>query len=671
VPERGHSDTTHFATSAAGPLAMASSASCEGLRDLAVDVVVHQSVAPYGYGYYNYGYYPPQRGMPVPASAGRAGQPAPAPVQQGAAPPIATAPTGGPSHYTTTNVHERGVDEADLVKTDGRFVYTVQNNQLVIAKTWPVAKTAIVARVAFKAMSPQQIYLHGDDVIVQGYATEQLAGWTQGRTRVAIVDVRDREAPRVRDTIDVEGGVVSSRVVGDELYLVGTPSVQVPMHVYEAVQKASALIPRADQNTLRPWEVQARLAETLRRVALADLSIADLHAMLPRVRSNGVESRLACADLYIPANATQLMITELARISLRDGATDAVGAMIGGGTVYASRDALYIAAPSYMWNRNGYAEYGTQVHEFALGDERTRPRYVASGKVEGQILNEFSMSEWQGDLRIATTAWSWNGQQGGNDLFVLRPFGRELRTIGALRGLAKGERIYSGRMFGDKGYLVTFRQTDPLFTLDLRDPTRPRVAGELKINGFSSYLHPMGDDLLLAIGQDATDQGRVTGLHLQVFDVSDPAHPTRRFHEKLATGAGSSWSAAQYDHHAFMYDAVTGTLALPVNESTGGSRAFTGLVVYHVDRRDGFELEGRLDHAVVARVKYDHDCTSYCSDTNREAAVNWNPITRSIVVDKYVLSLSNAGLEIHRLGSLKLAAALPWTKIEEITALAR
>jgi uncharacterized secreted protein with C-terminal beta-propeller domain len=125
------------------------------------------------------------------------------------------------------------------------------------------------------------------------------------------------------------------------------------------------------------------------------------------------------------------------------------------------------------------------------------------------------MSEHNGDLRVATTDWSWNGQQGGNHLFVLRPHGTRLDVIGAIRGLAKGERIYAGRMFGDKGYLVTFRQTDPLFTLDLSDPRHPRVAGELKINGFSNYIHPMGNDLLLTIGQDATEQGRVTGLHLR------------------------------------------------------------------------------------------------------------------------------------------------------------
>src|SRR5262249_19551621 len=163
----------------------------------------------------------------------------------------------------------------------------------------------------------------------------------------------------------------------------------------------------------------------------------------------------------------QLQVTSLARVSLGSDRADMVGALIAGGTVYASTNALFVAAPGYTWDpQTGSASYGTQIHEFSLGDRETRPAYLASGRLDGQILNELAMSEHKGDLRIATTDWMWNGGQGGNNLFVLRPQGRELRQIGAVRGIAKGERIFAGRMIGDKGYLVTFRQTDPLFTLD-------------------------------------------------------------------------------------------------------------------------------------------------------------------------------------------------------------
>ncbi len=649
------------------PLTLTANRSCDGLRDLMVDTLVYQAVETgYGYPYYGYGG-GAYRGvdMPVPAAAPSAA-PAAAP---GAAPVQQAAPAPGPSHYTTTNVHEQGVDEADIVKTDGRYIYTVRNGELVIAKSWPVDKTDVVARVTFKTIQPQQLYLHGDELIIQGYPTEQLAGWNQGRTRIVEIDAKDRAAPRVRTIFDIEGYSNSSRLVGDDLYLVQTTYGQLPARLQTLAQTEAQKLRRADQQTLRPWEVKARLAATLRHELYSSITASEVEGMLPRVRAGGAELRLSCDDLYMPPSTTALGFTTLVKLSLGTGRTDMVGAMISGGTVYASTNALYLAAPYYTWNAAGVADYGTQVHEFSLG---AHPQYIASGKVDGQILNEFSLSEYKGDLRIATTDWQWNGQQGGNQLFVLRPFGHELRTIGALRGLAKGERIYAGRMIGDKGYLVTFRQTDPLFTLDLRDPAHPRVAGELKINGFSNYIHPIGDDKLLTIGQDADASGRVKGMQLQVFDVADPENPTRLFRTRLAGQGTYSYSAAQYDPHAFTWDAVTGTLALPMQKYETGQTSST-LAVFHLDMHRGFRRLGSIDHLELARAMASANCRKgnqpyWCNITDAQLSM---PIERSIIIDKYVLSISQAGMAIHSLSGLGLAAQLPWARVEQRIALAR
>ncbi len=676
---------------AASPLVMASSRSCDGLRDLMVDTLVHQVVAggynPYPHQYHRPMPIRPSRPMAKPAASGRAARVDAAPPPMA---PSVDSNTGmggggeaapGPSHHTTTNVQERGVDEADIVKTDGKHVYTVHNNELVIAKTWPVEKTDVAARVTFKTIHPQQLYLRGNEVIVQGQATDQLTGWTGARTRVMIVDVTRRTEPRIKQIYDIEGSTGSSRMVGDDLYLVQNTRAQLPPRLTELAQRTVQNIYRADQQTLRPWEIQARLATTLRRTLLANVTSADIDATLPKLRLGGTTRRMACEDLYIPPNNMQLGMTTLAKISTNDSRADLVGAMVAGGQVYASTSSLYVAAPFYSWSHQGHAEHGTQVHQFSLGDDRTRPAYIASGKVDGQLLNQFSMSEWKGDLRIATTELDWrSGEQGGNHLFVMRPAGKQLQVIGALRGLAKGERIYSGRMIGDKGYLVTFRQTDPLFTLDLRNPFQPKLVGELKVNGFSSYIHPIGDDLLLTIGQDATDDGRVTGVHLQVFDVKDPAHPKRRFHEKLATAPGYSYSAAQNDHHAFMFDPVTSTLAFPMTER-GGDRWFNGLVVYNFDKKQGFSLRGRLDHAALADVWVEQQCEQqkranpkhqannyYCTPDYRRQGRSQYPISRSLVVDKYILSLSPIGLEIHDLADLDVAATLSWAKVQKADA---
>ncbi len=675
----------------ANPLAMTASRQCDAVRDLVIDTAVHQMVVGYGYGYnpYQHRYYDADIPSAAPAmeksasvSAGAAPRSAPAPTS--APPPVQSGPTAGPSHYTKTNVQEKGVDEADIVKTDGKYVYTLRNSELLIAKTWPVNKPDIVARLTFKTMAPQQLYLHGETIVLQGYATQpRKNAYAYGSTRLLVVDAHDRERPRLNRIYDVDGSTFNSRIVGNDLYLVQSGSLQVPPKLMQEAQKVMAKIPRADQSSLRPWEVQSRLAATLRRAIYASLTPRDIEAMLPAIHDGSRKTPLACDSLYMPPGNMQLGLTALARISLSTAQTDLVGAMVSGGTVYASTDALYVAAPHYRWNAQGYTNYQTQVHQFALADRAGKPRYVASGAVDGMILNQFSMSEHNGDLRIATTDWNWNGSQGGNHLFVLRPRGNKLETIGALRGLAKGERIYAGRMFGDKGYLVTFRQTDPLFTLDLRDPTRPRVAGELKINGFSNYIHPMGNDQLLTIGQDADENGRVTGLHLQVFDVSDPANPRRRHHETFATkGGGYSYSAAQNDHKAFTYDPVTRTLALPFYEYKNDGSGFQGLIAYRVDPKRGFKSLGRIEHGKLADKMLEYTCSKlkqqnngnehyYCNKANYTHLRRQYAIDRSIVVDKYLMTLGTAGLMIHTLAGLDEVSALSWAKVDDEPVLAR
>ena len=680
---------------AAQPMVMTSSPACEGLRDLLVDTVVHQNVigqtpSPYPYQYRRrHGRAPKGDGTPTRRKR-KMSTPSRAPERDFFDEPAAPSPAAnyssgsasyaeqgmpaGPNHYTTTNVQEKGVDEADIIKTDGKYVYTVRGNELVVAKTWPVDQTAVAARVTFQTMHPQQMYLHGSEVVIQGQSTEQIAGWNQARTRVIVVDVSNREAPSIKRMIDVDGQTLSSRLIGTDLLLVQSSVIQIPPKLQEAAQKALGTTPRPQ--SLRPWEAQAQLASALRAMLVKEITPNDLAAALPRVRNGFVTKQMDCADLHIPPNNMQTQMTTLAKISIVDTKADLVGAMVAGGQVYASPSSLYVTAPQYAYSAKG-VEYGTQVHQFGLGDAKTRPSYVASGRVEGSLLNQFSMSEWKGDLRIATTDQNMTG----NNLFVMRPVGKTLNVIGTLRGMGKGERIYSGRMVGEQGYLVTFKQTDPLYTLDLKDPTSPKVTGELKVNGFSSYIHPIGNGLLLTIGQDADANGRQAGVHLQVFDVTDPTKPTRRFHEKLGAG---SYSTAQNDHKSFMWDPISSTFAVPIVQYTG-NEAFNGLAVYHLDKKEGFTSKGRLDHGALSEDFIDEQCAiqkkaapkakvaslTYCNANFKKQYRAQYPVSRSIVVDKYILSLSDVGLEIHALEDLDVKATLSWTKVQKATALSR
>jgi hypothetical protein len=247
------------------------------------------------------------------------------------------------------------------------------------------------------------------------------------------------------------------------------------------------------------------------------------------------------------------------------------------------------------------------IHKFRLGEA---PEYLASGKVPGWIVNRYALSEARGEtgevLRIATTEnmWGWEGTAGPqNRLFTLTQSDDRLEVLGTLEGLGhEGERIYAVRYDGDRGYVVTFRQTDPLYTLDLSDPAAPRVVGELEIPGFSTYLHPVGDGYLLAIGQN-TEQG---GADLSLFDVRDPALPSLVDREWLGE---NTWSEAMYEPKAFTYFAPLGQLALPVEHWSAGPLDefgypswdyFSGSLVFDVDLASGFTKIAEVDHSDLA-----------------------------------------------------------------------
>jgi uncharacterized secreted protein with C-terminal beta-propeller domain len=612
---------------------------------------------------------------------------------EGAAPAAEKAAGGaspaqsGPVNHTKTNVQELGVDEADLVKTDGRHVYTVNGRDVVIVKSWPATRVHVVARYGLPAhVQPQSLFLEGDRLVVLSQVHEQLAAppsekrsGAAGRvrhpyaqtqnyfhgTRVTVLDIADRSRPRLVHEADIEGTMAQARMIGDDVYLVSNAPMSIPHAVRKlAMLRAAKVVGQVDYtNHERMLARKQRAYRSVRAFLDQKLGRASLVAAMPRqrhARPGGSMSSLrplyACSDLLVPPDSGQLGTLNVVHFDIDDPARiDAVGVLASGWQIYASTDALYAAMPNYSWfhlwgwgAQPSRADYNvTNIHKFELRGEGDRPRYAATGRVRGHILNQFSMSEHDDHLRVATTdqAWGAGRDRSGNHLYVLAERGQRLVTVGAIEDLAPGERIYSARMMGDKGYMVTFKQTDPLFTLDLSNPRRPRVAGELKINGFSSYIHPLDDDHLLTVGQDATDEGRIQGAHVQVFDVSDPARPRRSAHRRIEVEGGWSASPAQWDHHAFTYDPRTRVLALPMMSSS-----FRGLAVLEVSK-DSFVELGRISHADLI----DRPGTCATGDGRVQPCppphhLDWRAqITRSIIMDDVIFSLSSLGLQVNAL----------------------
>ena len=231
---------------------------------------------------------------------------------------------------------------------------------------------------------------------------------------------------------------------------------------------------------------------------------------------------------------------------------------------------------------------------------------AAVGDVPGSALNQFSMDEHDELFRIATTTGSggwWSSNNFSNSLLVLRQDGDQLNVVGGLEGIAPSERIYSARFMGDRAYLVTFQNTDPLFTFDLSDPTHPQLVGELVIPGFSTYLHPFDENHLLALGRQV-DWNEPFGLQIAMFDVTDMAHPVRTHLYSFGSNLWGEGSEAERDHHAFSFFAEQGVLAIPVSHGqwfgqNSGSPA--GLEVLHVTIDQGFTMLGRVEHQTDVR----------------------------------------------------------------------
>jgi hypothetical protein len=335
------------------------------------------------------------------------------------------------------------------------------------------------------------------------------------------------------------------------------------------------------------------------------------------------------AQVYSGLDMLTVLTIDMAK-GLPEVDSDAV--MTGAELVYASPRHLYVATQRFVPQSAPEQDLhgGTTIHEFDASDAG-ETTYRASGTVPGFLLNQWAMSERGGVLRVASSqdpTWLGGSETEGQS-FVTTLARRDdsLARLGQVGGLGKGERIYSVRFIDDVGYIVTFRQVDPLYTVDLGEPSDPKVRGELKIRGYSAYLHPVGGDLLLGVGQDATEQGQRLGTQLSLFDVSNVASPRRLHQRTVAPGASSD---VEYDHHAFLWWAPRNLAVMPVQYSTDHDY-FTGALGFSVERSSGIGEVGSATHRAGDYVA---------------------PIQRSFVVGGRLFTLSDLGLEENDLADL-------------------
>ena len=492
------------------------------------------------------------------------------------------------SDYGQTNTQVDNVDESDILKNDGKYLYALSrtendptsNSVVSIIKASSDGKMTLVSKIKIKYddFTASEMYVYRNRLIITGSVRVKMPSQTGSKTdgtsndgtaavycceeiyyggydsRVLIYDIKDRAKPVLTRTFTQQGNGLQTRMIGNKLYIITT-------YYTGSLNKLT----RENIADYVPATVDSRFGRAL--------VPASRIALFPDVKS----ASFAVVTRLNVENDSEKPVSE--------------AVMGAGSNIYSSTSGLYLASERYGESNDQPGIY-TSLLRFRIGD--TLLQCEASGRVEGTILNQFSMDEFDKHFRIVTTAWST--QKRTNDLYVLDS---NLKQTGKISDIAPGESVKSVRFMGKKGYVVTFLQVDPLFAIDLSNPKKPKIAGQLKIPGFSSYLHPISEKLLLGIGEENSR------VKLSLFDVSDMTKPKETHNMILSADGYWSQTTAAYDHKAVMFDKVRGLLALPYCYNSNTS--FFGMVIVKADEKSGFKEIAKITHNIPVVTKYSRE----------------------------------------------------------------
>ena len=503
------------------------------------------------------------------------------------------------SDYSTTNTQEENVDEADIVKTDGEYIYYVSNNKVFIVKADNLEVVSeIYLSTEKETLRISEIYIKENKLVIlgNGYLLQEPEISSEntedsvrvnsiGVAKAFVFDIEDKTNPEKLREVSLEGRYMDSRMVEDNLYLISRKTA----YWYDGVE----------DYTILP--------------ALGD-----------SVTSNEIK-RVDCTDIIYFEGTDDSSFMIVGGFNINSDEEVSVETFFGAGEqIYASENNLYLTQTNY----EDYV-YNTTIYKFKLNNSRIE--LLAKGTVNGNVNDQFSMDEYDGNLRIATTSVivlepeKTEEYSPGimrttraktttvNNLYVLN---ENLEEIGRLEDLAPDEKIYSARFIGDVGYIVTFKQIDPLFVIDLSDPTNPIVKGELKIPGYSSYLHPYDENHVIGIGYNTEENGYGgtvnTTMKMSMFDVSDLENPQEIFNVDI--GTDYAYSEITYNHKVLLYKKSENLIGFPVTtRSNNYYNSENGFMIFRIDLENNEfaeygkimeELDYRTD---VERVIYIED----------------------------------------------------------------
>lgn len=592
------------------------------------------------------------------------------------------------SEYTKTNVQVEGVDEADFIKNDGSYIYILSHGNFKIIDAWPPSEASIISSFPVEG-APKRMFVHEDRAVIYSsliYSGSEIYDpyYTPGDCsygydcdftgdgtplKITVLDITDKSSPYLIREVYFSGSYINSRRIGDAVFtVVSFPEIRFPElsywpSEYRRYCPEDGAFDRA-KITSAFESLKLKNKTIIKNTPIENWfpNTKDIIHQSDEIKIN--ENILgSCKGFYKSEledegrNLLSVISFDLTKLDPLETTT-----VIGKpGAVYASRSALYIASRhggSYdiAWGEERVKEF-TSIHKFNLFTDTPSAIYTGSGIAKGRVLNQFSMDEFNGYFRIATTTGHLPDPNTHNTITILEQNKSTgfLEIVGQIDEIAPGEDIRSVRFSGERGFVVTFKKTDPLFVIDLSNPQKPAIAGELKIPGYSTYMHFIDENHILSIGFDAEEMGSFawfTGIQLQIFDVTQMDNPTLLHKEIIGTRGTTSEAAT--NHLAFTYFASRKLFALPITICEGGGSGgiygdiatFSGLLIYRVTIEDGFEKLGGINHQ-----------DSEVEDESYFACYNWwtNPnslVKRSIFMEDYIYSIAENLIKIQDVNHL-------------------
>jgi uncharacterized secreted protein with C-terminal beta-propeller domain len=487
--------------------------------------------------------------------------------------------------YSTTNIQVAGVDEPDIVKNDGEYIYTISGNTVFIVKA-SLPDAGVVSRIECEDFAPAGIFISGDRLAILGsnYSMPLLTPYSlnqvvQTQTYVRLYDVSDRANPSLLRNFTMTGNYLDSRMIGKYVYFVAS----MPSYLLNGT------------------------------------------VFLPEIYSNdGVKEIHATEIYYSNVSDDYLSYSTFVALNMQDASEEptTLSIMMGqASNMYVSLNNIYVTFPHTAEETTIY-----RVHM-----QNNNLTALAQGEVPGQVLNQFSMDEYGDYFRIATTAWTEEAQ----NISITTPrstpiiinvqstnvytLDMNLSIVGRLENISVGENFHAARFVGDRCYLVTFQKTDPLFVINLKDPTSPAILGNLTVSGYSDYLQPYDENHLIGVGKETVEAESgyfawYQGIKISIFDVSNVSNPVQI--SNVTMGDRGSDSPVLNDHKALLFDKQMDLLVIPVTvaevdpsqypngvpDSAYGTQVWQGVYVYNITLTDGLVLKGNITHAETAEM---------------------------------------------------------------------